>query len=198
MAYTAEQKVETIECAKQHGLRAAARKFGMSQSTVKTWVDEAGKGETFGAVPALVETHVVGGDQHVEGLPALATVAYIDPTNVLRAQALAQVYSARRRAELRVKLADAAVHVADQLIACDNGRDADSWGRALTAVTTLLRLEAGQVGSLKGVVEIREQLDAEQTQPQAQAAGPVFTDLTVPIEARIAPEDEDDEGLDEG
>ena len=58
-----------------------------------------------------------------------------------------------------------------------DGRHAQGLAMALSRVVEALRLESGQVSSLKGVVDVRRQLDEEQAQ-----AEPVM-DLTTAIEA---------------
>lgn len=205
MTHPLEIRLSAMEDARKHGVNAASRRYKIAASTLSGWIKEADEAPPVSTVmPAVREAEVVDGLEHVEGLPARGNRAYIDPANITRAVDLAHLYSARRRADLRIELAEAAVVLAERLssglvaavdkygkvtrdddgnvvmVAMD-GRDAQGYATALSKVVEALRLESGQVSSLKGVVDIRQQLDEEQ-----RAAEPV-KDLTVAIEATSVP-----------
>jgi hypothetical protein len=176
--------MEAIAIAEKHGLHAAAKKCGLSVSTIGKWMKEHTNpvDEIIGVSLAVVETQVVDGETLVEGLPPGTTVAYIDPDNVTRMRGLAHLYADRRRSELKVELADAAVDLAQRLRKAEDGKDAAGYAKALGDVVDRLRLESGQVTDLRGHVNLRGQLDQEQM--AAVQGGKIGPDLTVPIEAR--------------
>jgi hypothetical protein len=182
-----EVKLNAMEDARKRGVNAASRRYKIASSTLSGWLKDADEVPEIGVMPALHEAEIVNGLEVVEGLPPKGTVAYIDPANISRAVDLAQLYSARRRADLRIELADTAVHLAKKLQSADlDGKDANGLGLALSKVVEALRLESGQVSSLKGVVDIRRQLDEEQARE-----APV-SDLTVAIEATSLEDDADE------
>jgi len=181
MTHPLEIRLSAMEDARKHGVNAASRRYKIAASTLAAWIKDADEAPPVTTVmPAIREAEVVDGLERVEGLPPRGTVAYIDPANITRAVDLAQLYSARRRADLRLELADAAVELATSLKqrkAQLDGRHAQGLATALSKVVEALRLESGQVSSLKGVVDVRRQLDEEQAQAEPVA------DLTTAIEA---------------